>query len=464
MNETRKETDSIGSINVSNERLWGAQTQRSLMNFNIGDEKMPAEIIQAYAWIKKSAAQIHFNHDRLDELQFQLIDTACDAILNGEHDKEFPLHVWQTGSGTQTHMNVNEVIANLAAQLASEPLGKKQPVHPNDHVNLGQSSNDTFPTALNIATAFSVSERLLPALSKLRNELHIFVKKHENTIKIGRTHLQDAVPLTVGQAFSAFVDGLDDAQRDIDEALSACYRLAIGGTAVGTGLNAPHDFDREMTDRISELTHLPFEPARNKFAALSTQHAAAKLSHALNTLAGLLMKLANDIRWLASGPRCGLGELMLPMNEPGSSIMPGKVNPTQCEALTMIALQVMGNDTTVSMAASQGNFELNVFKPLIAYNVLQSIRLLSDGMNSFSDHCIQGLEVHTENTNNHLHHSLMLVTALTPHIGYDQAAKVAKHAHAKGTSIKEACLELKVLTESEYEKWMNIEAMIEPQH
>ncbi|HJN37311.1 MAG TPA: class II fumarate hydratase [Gammaproteobacteria bacterium] len=457
---TRTENDSMGSIEVDNDKLWGAQTQRSLENFEIGSEPMPTSIIKAYAYIKKACATVNHQNKTLSEDNKQSIHKACDDIINGTLQAHFPLGVWQTGSGTQTHMNVNEVIANRAAQSLNLPLGTKSPVHPNDHVNQSQSSNDTFPTAMHIAITQAIVYQILPEIEAMLTLLSQKENEFDNIIKIGRTHLQDAVPLSLSQAFSSFTSMLRHSRNEIFLALDPMYELAIGGTAVGTGLNTPKDFAQNVVDVISEETSLPFLPAQNKFAALSSHAPIVQAMGSLKNLAMSLFKMANDIRFLASGPRCGLGELILPANEPGSSIMPGKVNPTQCESLTMIATQVFGNDATVSFAASQGHFELNVYKPVIAYNVLQAAQLLSEGMKSFSKNALKGLKANEANIKKHLDQSLMLVTALNPIIGYDKAAKIAKNAHQKGLTLKASCVELGYLSENEFDRYSNPKNML----
>lgn len=452
----RIEKDSMGEIQVPAERLWGAQTQRSLQNFQIGAEQMPKEMIVAFAILKKAAALVNHALKKLDDKRTDAIVAVCDEILEGTHAEEFPLVVWQTGSGTQTNMNLNEVIANRAMQLIDDP------VHPNDHVNMSQSSNDTFPTAMHIAAVIQIEDKLLPSLKTLLQTLQMKVDAFRTIIKIGRTHLQDATPLTLGQEFSAYIAMLETNERQIKQALEHVRALAIGGTAVGTGLNAPLGFAERVAAKVSDLTGKHFLSAPNKFQGLTSHDALVGLSGVLKALAANLMKIANDIRWLASGPRCGLGELRLPENEPGSSIMPGKVNPTQAEALTMVVCQVFGNDVTIAFAASQGNFELNVFKPVIIYNILQSIRLLSDAMKSFTTNCVVGIEPNEEVIANYLRTSLMLVTELTPHIGYDKAAQIAKNAHAHGTTLKEEAIRLGYVTAEEFDRYVRPETMISP--
>ena len=459
----RIEKDTMGEVKVPDDKYWGAQTERSFENFKIGIEKMPRELIYAFANLKKACAIVnHKLGNGLDEMRKDGIVRACDEILAGRLDDNFPLAIWQTGSGTQSNMNVNEVIANKATELLGKDFRKEKFVHPNDHVNRGQSSNDTFPTAMSVVAVAQVERKLIPALDEL---IATFAKKTEafrDIIKIGRTHLQDATPLTLGQEFSGYLSMLEHSKAQIIASLPTLRELAIGGTAVGTGLNAPANFSEEVSDELTKLTGVKFSASPNKFHAL-TSHDAIVFTHgAMKGLAANLMKIANDIRWLASGPRCGLGELTIPENEPGSSIMPGKVNPTQCEALTMVAVQVMGNDTAIALGASQGNFELNVFKPVIIYNFLQSLDLLADSMRSFNAHCAVGIEPNSEKIKHNLHNSLMLVTALNPHIGYENAAKIAKNAHKKGISLKESALELKLVSESEYDKFVVPKDMIHP--
>jgi fumarate hydratase class II len=459
---TRTETDSLGLVEVPADRYYGAQTARSLKYFAIGDDVMPRPVVRAFGVLKKAAALANRDLGKLPPEQAGLIVRAAEEVIDGRLDDQFPLRVWQTGSGTQTNMNANEVIANRANELAGAPLGKKSPVHPNDHVNMSQSSNDTFPTAMHIAAAQEIDRRLLPAVTGLRDALAAKAAEYADLIKIGRTHLMDAVPLTLGDEFSGYVTQLDQGVERIRGTLPGLYELALGGTAVGTGLNAPPGFAEKAAAHIARLTGLPFVPAANFFAALAAHDALVAASGALRTLACALMKVANDIRWLGSGPRCGLGELRLPENEPGSSIMPGKVNPTQSEALTMVCCQVIGNDTAVALAGSQGNFELNVFKPVIIHNVLHSTRLLADACRSFAEHCVAGLEPDRERIARHLHNSLMLVTALNPHIGYDKAAKAAQKAHAEGTSLREACVALGLFSGEDFDRLVRPEAMARP--
>jgi fumarate hydratase class II len=459
---TREETDSLGAVEVPAHRYWGAQTQRSLHHFSIGDDHMPKAVIRGMAILKKAAAITNQDLGQLSAEEAKLIVQAADEIIDGKHDEEFPLYVWQTGSGTQTNMNVNEVIANRAIELAGGERGSKAPIHPNDHVNMSQSSNDTFPTAMHIAATEELVHRLIPSVTELRDALAVKVEEFRDIVKIGRTHLQDAVPLTLGQEFSGYVAQLDDDVERIRLALPGLYELPIGGTAVGTGLNAPPGFAERCAAKIAELTGLPFVSARNKFAALAAHDAFVFASGAVKTLAVSLMKIANDIRWLASGPRAGLGELILPENEPGSSIMPGKVNPTQSEAMTMVCTQVLGNDATIGFAGSQGNFELNVFKPVIIFNFLHSVDLLSDACGTFREFAVEGLQANVERITENVNNSLMLVTALTPQIGYDNAASIAKHAHKHGKTLREAAVELGHLTHEEFERLMRPEKMARP--
>jgi len=452
----------MGAIEVEAERYWGAQTQRSLDNFRIGGERMPLELVRALATIKKASALVNRELGLLAADRAGLIVAAADEVIAGHHDGEFPLVVWQTGSGTQSNMNVNEVIANRAIELAGGARGAKQPIHPNDHVNLSQSSNDVFPTAMHVAVADRVARALVPAVAGLRATLADKAAAFADIVKIGRTHLQDATPLTLGQEISGWVAQLDHGTRAIAAALPAVHELALGGTAVGTGLNTHPRYAVLVAARLAELTGLPFVTAPNKFAALAGHDALVGLHGALKQLATALFKIANDVRWLASGPRSGLGELTIPENEPGSSIMPGKVNPTQCEALTMVCAQVVGNDVAIAIGGASGNFELNVYKPLIAYNVLQSIRLLGDACASFDVHCARGLAPDRAEIDRKLHGSLMLVTALAPHIGYDKAAKVAKHAHATGARLRDAAIALGYVTGEQFDQWVRPEAMVAP--
>lgn len=459
---TRKETDTFGSIEVASDRYWGAQTQRSLHNFKIGNERMPVPLVHALGIVKRAAAETNVKLGKLDQVLGEVIAVAATEIIEGKLDQHFPLVIWQTGSGTQTNMNANEVISNRAIELLGGELGSKKPVHPNDHVNMSQSSNDTFPTAMHIATATETVNRLFPALDHITNALREKENAFSHIIKIGRTHTQDATPLTLGQEFSGYRAALEYSRRRIEDALSDIYLLAQGGTAVGTGLNSPKGFDTCFAEAVSEITGLPFKTAPNKFEALASHGALTNFHGSLNALATDLFKIANDIRFLGSGPRSGLGELNLPENEPGSSIMPGKVNPTQAEALTMVATQVFGNHSAVTFASSQGHFELNVFKPVIAYNVLQSIRILSDAMISFTDHCIKGIEANEARIKDLLDRSLMLVTALAPEIGYDNAAMIAKTAHKNGTTLREEALKTGLVTDEDYDRLVQPEKMTSP--
>src|SRR5579863_8054739 len=459
---TRIESDSMGQIEVPANVYWGAQTQRSLLHFNIGRDVMPPEMIRAFGVLKKACALVNQDLGKLPAEKAKLIVKAADEVISGKLNDQFPLRIWQTGSGTQTNMNVNEVISNRAIELAGGEMGSKKPIHPNDDVNMSQSSNDTFPAAMHIAAATETRQKLLPAIKKLRDALDAKGKEFADIVKIGRTHLQDATPLTVGQEFSGYVNLLDRDGGRIAMALDGLYDLAIGGTAVGTGLNAHPEFAERAAKKIAELTSLPFRSHPNKFAALSAHDELVFASGALKTLAASLMKIANDIRWLASGPRCGLGELILPENEPGSSIMPGKVNPTQAEALTMVAVQVMGNDAAIGFAGSQGNFELNVFKPVMIFNYLQSVDLLSGACNSFVDHCVWGIEANRETIDRYVHNSLMLVTALAPKIGYDNAAKVAKAAHHSHRTLREAALDLGLISAEDFDALVKPEDMTHP--
>ena len=461
--ETRIETDSMGAIAVQNDRYWGAQTQRSLIYFAIGHDTMPRELIRAFGVLKRAAVTVNQALGKLSDDQAQLVIRASDEVIAGKLDDHFPLSVWQTGSGTQTNMNANEVISNRAIELANGVLGSKIPIHPNDHVNMSQSSNDTFPTAMHIASAEVIHQRLIPMVTKLRDALSIKSKDFEDIIKIGRTHLMDAVPLTLGQEFSGYVTQLDQGLQRLQATLPGLYEIAIGGTAVGTGLNTHPEFADRAAAEIANLTGLPFVSAPNKFAALAAHDAIVSTSGALKTLACALMKIANDLRWMGSGPRCGLGELILPANEPGSSIMPGKVNPTQCEAMTMVCVQVMGNDAAIGFAGSQGNFELNVFKPVLIHNLLHSMRLLSDACSSFTDYMVVGIEPNRDRIDYFLNDSLMLVTALNPRIGYDRAAQVAKKAYQDNTTLRSACVALCYLTGEEFDSIVRPDQMISPQ-
>ena len=458
----RIETDSMGEIKVASDKSWGSQTQRSLENFRIGTETMPPEIIRSFAVIKKAAAKVNNTLGMLDNEKYTLIDRICDEILEGKINNQFPLVIWQTGSGTQSNMNFNEVIANRANLLAGGKMGEKKPVHPNDHVNMAQSSNDTFPTAMNIAAAELTANKLLPELKLFLSEAEKKTEEFKDIIKCGRTHLQDAVPLTLGQEFSGYRDQIRNAVSRLEKALPPVYSLALGGTAVGTGLNTHPEFAEKAAGEISSLTGLPFKSADNKFTALTSHDELVSLSGELTSLASALMKIANDIRWLSSGPRCGIGEISIPENEPGSSIMPGKVNPTQAEALTMVCAQVIGNHTTVSLAGSSGNFELNVFKPVIIYNIIQSLNLLSDSIRSFRINCFTGIKPNRAKIDENLNKSLMLVTALNSKIGYEKAAEIAKKAFKEETTLKKAALELKFLTEEEFDKAVDPSKMISP--
>jgi fumarate hydratase class II len=459
---TRTEHDTFGPIEVDADRYWGAQTQRSLAHFRIGGERMPRELIHALATVKKAAALVHRDLGQLAPELCDVIAAAADEVIAGKLDGEFPLVVWQTGSGTQTNMNVNEVIAGRANELAGNGRGGKSPVHPNDHVNLSQSTNDAFPTAMHLAVLARLDAHLLPAVGRLRATLERKVAAFADIVKIGRTHLQDATPLTLGQEISGWVAQLDLSTAAIRGALPAVRELALGGTAVGTGLNADPEYAARVAGKLAELVGLPVSSAPNKFAALAGHEPLIMLHGALKTLACALTKIANDVRWLASGPRCGIGELAIPANEPGSSIMPGKVNPTQCEAMTMVCAQVLGNDVAIAIAGASGNFELNVYKPLIAHAVLQSIRLLGDACASFDEHCARGIEPDRKEIDRKLHDSLMLVTALSPHIGYDNAAKVAKHAHAQRMSLRDAALALGLVTAHQFDAWVKPEDMVRP--
>jgi fumarate hydratase, class II len=461
-NRVRVESDSMGKIEVPAEHYWGAQTQRSLIHFAIGHETMPRSLIRAIGILKKAAAEVNHQLGKLDETKAQLIVRAADEVISGTLDAEFPLRIWQTGSGTQTNMNANEVISNRAIQLTGGEMGSKKPIHPNDHVNMSQSSNDTFPTAMHIAAAEEITHRLLPAIANLCESLQRKRTEIDGIVKIGRTHLMDAVPLTLGQEFSGYIAQLEYDIARIGATLPGLQELAIGGTAVGTGLNTHPEFADRCAARIAELTGIAFTAAANKFAALAAHDALVMMSGVLKTLACSLMKIANDIRWMGSGPRCGLAELSLPENEPGSSIMPGKVNPTQSEAMTMVCVQVMGNDAVIGFSGSQGNFELNVFKPVMIHNLLQSVTLLSDACGLFAKYCVDGIQPNRAQIQHYVSSSLMLVTALSPHIGYDNAAKVAKLAHNKGTTLREACEVLGFLKGSEFDRLVRPEKMIQP--
>ena len=459
---TRIETDSMGDIDVPANSYYGAQTARSLIHFDIGTETMPREIIRGMGILKKASAMVNSELGLMPENIKDLICQAADEVIEGKLDEHFPLRVWQTGSGTQSNMNTNEVIANRAIVIAGGIIGSKDPVHPNDHVNMGQSSNDTFPTAMHISTVERVNDALIPAISTLARSFQKKTNEFQDIIKIGRTHLMDATPLTLGQEFSGYTTQLEYALDRINGCMPRMYQIALGGTAVGTGLNSHKDFAVRVANQIAELTGYPFVTAPNKFESLAAHDAIVEVSGVLKTIACSLMKIANDIRWLGSGPRCGIGEIVLPANEPGSSIMPGKVNPTQSEALTMVAAQVIGNDTVINVGGSSGNFELNVFKPVMIYNLLQSIRLLADSCRSFNDHCVVGIEPDRANIEKHLNGSLMLVTALNPHIGYDNAAKVAKKAYQDNITLKEAAAALNLLTPEEFDEKVRPEKMTGP--
>lgn len=460
--EYRIEKDTMGEIQVPANVYYGAQSARSLIHFAIGIEKMPRAVIRGMGILKKAAAAANAQLGVLPKDKAELIMKAADEVIEGKLDAHFPLSIWQTGSGTQSNMNTNEVISNRAIEMAGGVLGSKNPIHPNDDVNKSQSSNDTFPTAMHIAAAEEVNNLLIPAVTKLRNTLDKKAKEFKDIIKVGRTHLMDAVPLTLGQEFSAYVQQLDMAIERIKMTLPGIYELALGGTAVGTGLNSHPDFAKTSAAKIAEFTGLPFVSAPNKFEALAAHDALVFAHGALKTLAASLMKIANDVRWMASGPRCGIGELQIPENEPGSSIMPGKVNPTQSEAMTMVCTQVMGNDATINFGGASGNFELNVYKPVMIYNFLQSTRLLADTCTMFEEHCAVGIEPIKEKIQYFVDHTLMSVTALNPHIGYDNAAKIAKNAHKKGLSLKQSAIELGILTEEEFDKYVRPEQMIAP--
>lgn len=460
--KTRMERDTFGLIEVDNEHLWGAQTQRSLEHFKISTEKMPHELIVGLAEVKRAAAIVNRDLGKLDTQKAGAIVSAAEEVIAGLHTNEFPLAVWQTGSGTQSNMNMNEVLANRASELLNGERGEKRLIHPNDDVNLGQSSNDIFPTAMYVAAAIGVSKNLLPQIAKLRQTLQQKSEEFSDIVKIGRTHLQDATPLTLGQEFSGYVAQLEYAGSAIEFLQPALYELAAGGTAVGTGLNTHPEFGVRIAAELAQRTGVPFKTAQNKFAALAAHDALVSVHGGLKTLAAAMMKIANDVRWLASGPRSGLGELSIPENEPGSSIMPGKVNPTQSEAVTMLCCQVFGNDVAINFGGASGNFELNVFKPLLAHNFLQSVRLLSDGINSFDEHCAHGIVANRDRIDELMGRSLMLVTALAPHIGYDKAAKIAKQAHHDGSTLKETALALGFVTSEEFDLWVQPQDMIHP--
>ena len=458
----RTESDSLGPIDVPSEKYYGAQTQRSLDNFKIGDHQFPREFIRAYGIIKKSAATVNHSSGKLKEDIKIAIHKAADEVIDGKLDDHFPLVVWQTGSGTQTNMNFNEVISNRAIEIIGGQLGSKSPVHPNDHVNMSQSTNDTFPTAINVAAVESVINNLKPGLEKLKASFQKKSKDFEDIIKVGRTHLQDATPLSLGQEFSGYVSAIEHGIDRLDKAVDNCFELAVGGTAVGTGINTIEGYDIEMAEEIKKITGLNFKTAVNKFEALGGQDCIVELSGALKVVATSLFKIANDIRWLGCGPRSGIGEIILPANEPGSSIMPGKINPTQCEALTMVCTQVFGNDVTITMAGASGNFELNVFRPVIAHNILESIKLLADSSKSFAEKAVDGIEPNIEKINQNLYNSLMLVTALNPYIGYDKAAEVAKNSYKKNISLKESAESLGYLKSDEFDKLVKPSKMISP--
>ena len=458
----RIEKDTMGEIEVPSDRYWGAQTQRSLQNFKIGGEQFPRGFIRAYGLVKQVAAEVNIEIGVLDKDLGKAIGEAAQEVIDGKLDDHFPLVVWQTGSGTQTNMNFNEVIANRAIEMSGGEMGSKTLVHPNDHVNKSQSTNDTFPSAINIAAAMQINEHLLPKVKGLRDALTAKAEEFSKIVKLGRTHLQDATPLTLGQEFSGYASQLDHALTAVENALPHLYELAWGGTAVGTGLNAPEGYAKKVADRVAEKTGLPFKTAPNKFEAMGAHDSAVEMSGALKTMAASLNKIANDIRWLASGPRSGIGEISLPSNEPGSSIMPGKVNPTQAEAITMVAAQVMGNDTTLTVAGASGNFELNVFRPVIAFNLLQSVKLLGDAADSFSVNCVAGIEPNLERIDGNLRNSLMLVTALTPHIGYDKAAEVAKKAHADNSTLRDTIEKLGYMSGEEFDEKVKPEEMVSP--
>ncbi len=459
--DTRIESDSMGEVEVRADRYWGAQTERSLHHFNIGFDVMPREMVRALGVLKKAAALVNEGLGKLSSDKARLIERAADEVIEGKLDEHFPLRVWQTGSGTQTNMNANEVISNRAIEIAGGVMGSKKPVHPNDDVNMSQSSNDTFPTAMHIAAAEQM-RKLIPEVKRLRDAVDAKAREFADVVKIGRTHLQDATPLTVGQEFGGWASLLERDVERLEAVMPGLYDLAIGGTAVGTGLNSHPEFAERAAAKIAELTGLPFRSHPNKFAALSAHDEMVFASGALKTLAGSLMKIANDIRWLGSGPRAGFGELVLPENEPGSSIMPGKVNPTQSEAMTMVAVQVMGNDAAIGFAGSQGNFELNVFNPVMVHNLLHSIRLLKDACRGFVDFCVEGLELNRARIDENLRKSLMLVTALNPHIGYDNAARIAKNAHKQGITLRESAVELGLLTAEQFDEYVKPEEMTRP--
>ncbi len=456
----RVEKDTFGPIEVPADRLWGAQTQRSLHHFSISTEHMPTEVVRALALVKKAAAIVNAENGSLPREKSEGIVKAADEVLAGKHDQEFPLFVWQTGSGTQSNMNANEVLANRASEIMGGERGEARKIHPNDDVNKGQSSNDVFPTAMHVAAALSVVKNVMPSVQKLRDAFRAKSKAFKDIVKIGRTHLQDATPLTLGQEFSGYVSQLEHSLIHLDRVLPHLCELALGGTAVGTGLNAPKGYAERVAKEIAQLSGLPFVTAPNKFEALAANDAIVQAHGALKGLAASLIKIANDVRWLSSGPRSGLGEIIIPENEPGSSIMPGKVNPTQCEAMTMLCAQVIGNDVAIAVGGASGNFELNVFKPLMIHNFLQSCRMLADGCRSFREFCVEGIEPNAPKIKENLEKSLMLVTALNPHIGYDNAAKIAKKAHKDGTTLKEAALSLKLVTSEQFDQWVRPEKMV----
>ena len=458
----RKEKDSMGEIDVPEDKYYGAQTQRSLNNFKIGGEKFQRDLIRAYGIVKKAAASVNNSKGKLDSKLADPIKKAAEEVIDGKLDAHFPLVVWQTGSGTQSNMNFNEVIANRAIELLGGELGSKDPVHPNDHVNMGQSTNDTFPTAINIAAVEAAKNKLIPELKKLRDSLQEKSDQFDKIIKLGRTHLQDATPLSLGQEFSGYSSALSHGIKRIEKGLESCYELAMGGTAVGTGINSFEGFGELVALEISKITNLPFITAENKFEALGGQDCIVELSGSIKTVAASLFKIANDIRWLSSGPRSGIGEILIPANEPGSSIMPGKINPTQCEAITMVCTQVIGNDNTISIAGSSGNFELNVYRPVIAYNIIQSITLMADACNSFRLNCVDGIEANEGRIHSNLYNSLMLVTALNSHIGYDKAAEVAKKAYKENISLRDAIIDLGYLSGEDFDQLVQPEKMIKP--
>ena len=458
----RIEKDSMGDLEVPSDRYYGAQTQRSLQNFKIGGEKFQRELIKSYGILKKAAALTNHSAGKIHSNISDAIIESADEVIEGKLDDHFPLVVWQTGSGTQSNMNLNEVIANRAIEILGGEIGSKEPVHPNDHVNMCQSTNDTFPTAINIAAVDMVSNELLPAIRKLHSSFDKKASEFDSIIKLGRTHLQDATPLSLGQEFSGYASALKHNIQRIESSLANCFELPMGGTAVGTGINSFEGFAESVAGNIAKLTGLPFKTAPNKFETLAGQDSIVELSGSLKTLAVSLFKVANDIRWLASGPRSGIGEIIIPSNEPGSSIMPGKVNPTQCEAMTMVCAQIMGNDLTISIAGASGNFELNVYRPVIAYNIIQSIRLLNDACDSFRENCVDGITANEEKIKTNLYNSLMLVTALNPHIGYDKAAEVAKKAHENNTSLRDAIIDLGYMSGEDFDELVDPEKMIKP--